>query len=143
MKTVLAIAAVAIAGIAGLAGCANQVGPEALDPYGRPYLDENRMPPTPVSGCDPRDLESSPKLISGTQPLFPVGEMLAGHAEAVTVRFEVDVDGRAHILENAAENHAFADHAAIAMRDWKFEPARRGGRPVAATCAMVFDYHLP
>jgi hypothetical protein len=122
-----------------LHGCANE--PVARDPFGRPYVKENMVEPIPLSDCQPKQgFDEPPRLVSGTRPLFPVNELLSGHAGGARIDFEVTTEGKARIVSREGDKPWFKTHAAIAMRDWSLTPAQKNGVAVATICSMLFDY---
>ena len=56
------------------------------------------------------------------------------------ITFEVSSEGALRLVSREAENHWFAAHAAIAMRDWKVTPAEQQGKPVTVMCRLAFDF---
>lgn len=93
-----------------------------------------------LKGCSPRPINKFPRLLFGTRPLYPVGENLVGRTGSAILRFEVSAEGVVKPIGAEAENKWFADHAVIAMRDWKASPAERNGTPVPVVCRLLFDY---
>ena len=71
-----------------------------------------------------------------------------GHAVALLARragrVQVLADGRVgEILVEISAGHPDLDHAAIdAVRQWRFEPARRGAEPVASWVLLPVEFHL-
>lgn len=75
-----------------------------------------------------------PRLISGRTPLYPISDVLSGASGFAEVEFRIDIEGRTrgHRVV-AATNSRFADHAVIAIRDWRFEPATYRQEPIETT----------
>lgn len=73
-----------------------------------------------------------PKLIEAVEAEFPESERMQSAREGlVTVRMAVGVDGRVHDAAIvSATSPAFAKEALTAVKQYRFEPARRHGIPV-------------
>ena len=116
-----------------------------LNPYGYPYNDKNMMAPGPLPGCLAQGgIDTPPQLIFGTMPLYPFNQQWrGGKGGKAGIQLSVSELGKVVVLKSeSAENRYFADHAAIAMRDWRVQPANRNGVPVAATCEFSFNYKI-
>ncbi len=122
---------------AGVCACSTET---KLDPFGRPYASENALPEAELRTCAPREVERRARLLSGTRPLYPALEDLRGRSGSAVVVFDVLPDGSARSVAARTENQWFADHAVIAMRDWRFDPALAEGRPVTVRCTLAFDF---
>jgi len=96
-----------------------------------------------MNGCNRDDFGQPPKLISGVRPLYPVGRRLSGLEGSATLKFTVLSDGRIdNIQAESPESRWFCDHAVIALRAWKLEPALKGNAPVMTSCKVRFSYEL-
>jgi TonB family protein len=127
--------------IATVSGCAS---PDfKLDPFGRPIDESNSITPGPLDGCSKADFDEPPKLVSGVRPIYPVGRRVAGQSGSAFVRFTVRADGRIEDIKTVGpEATWFSDHAIIALREWKIEPALKAKKPVETTCKFAFHYKL-
>jgi len=79
-------------------------------------------------------------------PRYPKPALLAGHEGTVLLRIHVDVDGRPTRVEVASSSgHRLLDRAAVefAMRQLRFKPAQRDGRPVPAIAQVPVAFALP
>src|SRR6266849_3259835 len=124
-----------------VSGCATQA--INRDPFGRSIDERIAMPPGPLNGCNRDDFDQPPKLISGVRPLYPVGRRLSGLEGSATLKFTVLSDGRIdNIQAESPESRWFRDHAVIALRAWKLEPALKGNAPVMTSCKVRFSYEL-
>ena len=95
---------------------------------------------TPAIPADPIDAtaltnpgDAPPKLRAGAAPRSP--EPDAAVVPTIVCRILVDEQGRvrdAHIFRSRLDLASFEDAALAAVTTWTFEPARRGGAPVAA-----------
>jgi TonB family protein len=72
-----------------------------------------------------------PRAVSQARPVYPRGMQASGLRGEVVVDFLVDIEGRVRNAYAARSlNPAFDDPAVDAVRQWKFQPALAGGRPV-------------
>jgi len=127
--------------LVAVSGCATQ--DVNRDPFGRSIDESIALPPGPLKGCNRADFDQPPKLISGVSPLYPVGRRLSGLQGSATLEFTVLSDGRIdNIQAKSPESRWFRDHAVIAMRAWKVDPAFKDGAPVITSCKMRFTYQL-
>ncbi|MGY3266630.1 energy transducer TonB [Lysobacter sp. HA35] len=84
-----------------------------------------------------------PLLIEGYRPLFPAPRVVRGQAGKCLVRFSIGVDGRVADAKGDGTDKMMCDHAIIAMRYWRFEPALKNGMPtIASDLAMPVNYEL-
>lgn len=116
-----------------------------LDPFSRPYDDKNLMAPGPIKSCSigSDTAFTAPELEFGTKPLYPIGGLMDGKMGSARVTFAVAENGKLTVLEyESADSKWFANHAAIAMRDWRVKPATKNGVPVAVRCRLSFQYVL-
>jgi protein TonB len=83
--------------------------------------------------------KTPPRLLDNRPPTYPLQAVLDRFQGTVTLRVHITSEGHVAKLEILlSSGHAILDAAAVrAVRAWRFAPARRGGRPVAATV------HLP
>lgn len=106
----------------------------------------------PVSSCE-GDFDTAPELMHGQRPVWPASPMNVAWIEDREIRrlpmrweviasFRVDTQGRARdVLSTVTDPPSFARHTNAAIKEWRFRPASRDGRPVEARChfEMVFD----
>jgi hypothetical protein len=122
----------------GLVGCAAV----QLDPFGRPYDPANLMPPGPLKSCKAEQpMDTPPRLDFGSRPIYPVHADLLGRDGSARVGFRV-LEGGSVVVDSytSEQSQWFANHAAIAMRDWKVSPAVSKGKPVAVRCNIAFAF---
>jgi periplasmic protein TonB len=85
---------------------------------------------------------TAPSVLSMAQPRFPERALLQG-ASGTVVETVVDVEGRPHPacvvdkLDRDLEQESLAT-----VRRWRFAPARRGGKPVAALITIGLSYNI-
>ncbi|MCM2270085.1 MAG: TonB family protein [Thermoanaerobaculia bacterium] len=87
----------------------------------------------PVAAPDPEtgDEVVPPKRISHVTPDYPASEKAGGVQGLVVVAMRIDTEGRVRDARVERSLGAAFDEAALAaVRQWRFEPARRAGRAV-------------
>ena len=135
--------------------------PEATPPEAPPIQVATNLPSVPmgVAGLPPRRNAGpgdtidyvGPQAIRSVQPSLNATSTSMERAFAQTdkphsVEVEVSIDERGSV-SNATVGastgpfaYLFVDAALAAARRWQFEPARRGGRPVASKMTLKFDF---
>ncbi len=90
------------------------------------------------------DIDAIPQLTQEIKPLYPYGSRQRGEAGEVAV--ELNVTDRGHVTAIkllSSSGYAALDKAACdAVRNARFEPARRGNRTVAARVRMSIIFRL-
>jgi protein TonB len=115
----------------------------------RPAVPAPPAPPLPpdegllIAGVD----TSMPTLIQGTraEPLYPEEARKAGIAGKVILQVTIEEDGTVGDIEvlRAPDPDAGLTEAAIeAIRMWRYEPAMKDGRPVAALFTVMIEFRL-
>ena len=98
------------------------------------------MPRTELTDCDTTTFDTPPILIEGNRP--DLWRNAEGTTEA-TVKFVVTSSGTAdQISAETTGDWRLAGFAGLAVRDWKFEPARRAGVAVPAHCKVTMRYEV-
>ena len=122
-------------------GCATQ--DVSREPSGKSIDEQIALPPGTLSDCDRADFDQPPKLISGGLPLYLVGRRLSGLEGSATLKFTVLSNGSIDDIQaESPESRSFRDHAVVALRTWKLEPALKDNAPVTTSCKMRFIYQL-
>lgn len=87
--------------------------------------------------------DSPPLLLSGTDPVYPVTELLTNRQGSSVIDFTIAEDGttRDFSVVTTDEQH-YASHAISAVRDWRYQPAIRDGCAVAVRVRHRFVYRL-
>lgn len=77
-------------------------------------------------------------------PTYPWRARRLGHEGRVLLRVHITVSGRVdRIAIKKSSGHESLDQAALAaVRDWRFEPARRAGHPVPAWVVVPIHFQL-
>jgi TonB family protein len=88
-----------------------------------------------------RTLDGIPTPIHVTQPVYPKEWVDQGIGGSVTVNFYIDETGAVRMpAVDSTANPFLASAAAAAVREWKFSPPLRKGRPVLAHCQQIFTF---
>ncbi|MBI4227818.1 MAG: energy transducer TonB [Candidatus Omnitrophica bacterium] len=116
--------------------------PEVEVPLPRP------APPTPrasVSSIEQVGAEDeSPRYAQNVPPPYPREAYLKDIQGTVWLLAEVDAVGRprAVTVERSSGSLVLDEAAAMAVRGWRFTPARRFGRSVASRCRMPIQFRI-
>lgn len=78
------------------------------------------------------------------RPSYPATARRLGIQGITLLRVHVLIDGRVgDVLVQESAGHPDLDEAAaVAVRQWRFEPARRGNDPVAMWVLLPVDFRL-
>lgn len=119
----------------------------------RPQLVENPNPPAPPQSAPaappsvpaaPAGARTAASALPGNRaPQYPAQALRRGEAGTVRIRVEVSESGEAGNVEVAeGSGSRLLDRAALAaVRQWRFRPATRGGRPVADTVIVPITFN--
>ena len=85
-----------------------------------------------------------PKFISGAAPIYPISRLRLRQPGYAEIRFTVDETGHTRDFQVLKTNYPyFASHAIAAMREWRFQPGTKHGRPVSCHNNRVpFTYRI-
>ncbi len=84
-----------------------------------------------------------PYVIKSIAPSYPPAAQLAGIEGTVTLQFIVDVTGRVAGVKAVNDPHPLlTDRAMVTVKQWRFAPGRKEGRPVATRLQMDFPFQL-
>jgi protein TonB len=93
---------------------------------------------------DSADCTTPPRQIYAPDPEYPVKERNTGHQGRVVLRLVVDTGGVAHgITVSESLSPAFDAAALEAVKNWKFSPATKNGKPVVADVAIQVTFRSP
>ena len=82
-----------------------------------------------------------PKLLSGRTPIYPITQLREHRSGKALIEFTIDQQGIPRDFSILKTDYRyFATHAIIAVREWRFQPAMKNGRPVAARIRIPFYY---
>ena len=90
--------------------------------------------PSPVAALEP------PRLLSATVVAYPDG---ASGGATVLLIVTVNTDGTVRSAVPTESHEPFSGVASAAARSWRYEPAMRGGKPVAALIRVAIEFHPP
>lgn len=90
--------------------------------------------PSPVAALEP------PRLLSATGVAYPDG---ASGGATVLLIVTVNTDGTVRSAVPTESHEPFSGVASAAARSWRYEPAMRGGKPVAALIRVAIEFHPP
>lgn len=84
------------------------------------------------------------RILSNPKPAYPRQARRRGLEGQVLLEVEVRADGRPGRIDIVASSgHSILDRAALeGLRQWRFQPARRGGRAVDATLRVPVSFRL-
>jgi TonB family protein len=112
---------------------------------GQPVAADVRVPfivVSPSTGLPAGD-QTPPRVTRQTRPIYPVAQRASGLRGEVLVDFVVDPEGQVtNPFVVRTLNPAFNEPALEAIRQWKFEPGRRGGVPVATHMQVPIVFQL-
>lgn len=89
--------------------------------------------------------DTPPRPLHAPAPQYPSAALRAGIEGEVVIRIEVGADGVPGSLEivRGSRNRDLDRAALRAVRQWRFQPAMRGGTPVPATVQQTITFTLP
>lgn len=112
---------------------------------GQPVAAQVRVPfivVSPSSGM-PAGEQTPPRATRQTRPVYPFAQRASGLRGEVLVDFVVDVQGQVtNPFVVRTLNPAFNEPALEAIRQWKFEPGRKGGVPVPTHMQVPIVFQL-
>jgi TonB family protein len=95
-----------------------------------------------IKTAEPLDILTAPRLIHRIPPAYPEELRRQGFVGEVELRLTTDREGSVVAADVTKPLHPYLDYAAVrAVREWRFEPALKKGKAVAArfTLTIVFD----
>jgi TonB family protein len=91
--------------------------------------------------CRPGELDRPLEVVTRVSPHYGRDAERQGVGGRVMVYFFVDEQGNVRLPAVPAETHPYLSGIAVrAMRDWKFTPPTREGRPVAVEARQAFVF---
>ncbi len=89
------------------------------------------------------ELDRAPRAISRTPPVYPYSLRRERITGTVTVLFVIDEEGRVRDPRVDESTHReFERHALDAVRQWRFEPGVKDGRPVPTLVRTPIEFTL-
>lgn len=102
---------------------------------GRPY---------DLAICPAAELDRPVEAITTVAPRYALEAEQDGVRGRVQVEFYIDENGDVRMPAVAPDTHPYLSTVAVeALRDWKFEPPTRGGRPVQVAAVQEFVFDAP
>ncbi|WP_141233490.1 energy transducer TonB, partial [Lysobacter antibioticus] len=100
-------------------------------------------PPSSAPAAPSGARTAASALPGNRAPQYPAQALRRGEAGTVRIRVEVTESGDVGSLEVAeGSGSRLLDRAALAaVRQWRFRPATRGGRPVADTVIVPITFN--
>jgi len=93
------------------------------------------MPPTSPQYDVP------PILLSGRVPIYPITRLKRGQSGDALIAFTIDEHGIPRDFRVVQSDYPYyASHAIAAVREWRFRPALKNGKPVAVQARIPFSY---
>jgi TonB family protein len=91
---------------------------------------------TPLAGYN-----TPPKFANGYAPFYPGDEAKTNKVGYALLEFNVLTDGTTRDIRCIrTTSYAFAKEAMSAVREWRFNPARKNGNPVAVRVRLPFSF---
>ncbi|HUL54564.1 MAG TPA: energy transducer TonB [Opitutaceae bacterium] len=91
--------------------------------------------------CSLAELDRIPTPIVAIKPQYPVELAEKGVKGSVTVEFYIDETGAIRVpAVSVKDDSQLSALAVIALRQWKFEPPTRNGRPVLVRASQLFNF---
>lgn len=88
------------------------------------------------------DYDTPPKAVKITKPRYPQDAFVKGVEGTVLIQFTVDEKGKPRNLK-VVDSIAGLDEAALAVvREWRFTPAMKGGKPIATTAKAPVTFRI-
>jgi TonB family protein len=91
--------------------------------------------------CSLKDLDRIPTPVYTVSPAYPHELVEKGARGKVVINFFIDETGAVRMPSGSAqEDDRLSGLAIAALRQWKFEPPTRNGRPVLVAAQQVFNF---
>lgn len=112
--------------------------------FGAPFALEVRVLGGGADAADSmfslKDLDQRPRVINNPAPVLTAA-LRKKRPATVTVLFVVDPNGRVeNPIVQSSSDPAFEAAALAAIKQWKFEPGKRSGRPVRSSMRQMFKF---
>jgi TonB family protein len=86
--------------------------------------------------------DTPPKAVKMTKPHCPQYAFMKGLEGTVVIRFTIDEKGKPQNLK-VVDSIAGLDKAALAVvREWRFTPAMKDGKPIATTATAPVTFRI-
>ena len=92
---------------------------------------------------DISEVDRIPQPVYRVAPVYPYEMKQAGVSGSVEVLFVCGADGRVKRVSIKSSTHReFEDSAIRAIRDWRFEPGMKDGKPVNVRMLIPFNFNV-
>ena len=99
-------------------------------------------PTAPAQTAQDPNAQTPPRVLKQVQPDFP--KSLWSKPGAVAVMAVVGIDGKVGDTKVVSSPHPELNPLAVnAVKQWQFDPARKGGKPVAVTITVNVAFQPP
>lgn len=98
--------------------------------------------PPPVTSDVVLDYDSPPRPLRLTRPVYPPLAFAQKREGTVTLALVIDAKGRVRSARVATSSPPFDDAALECAVQWRFTPARKGGRPVTTTALAPIVFRI-
>ena len=90
------------------------------------------------------DVDTPPKPVGKwAEPVYPFELKRKGVTGEAVIVFMVTTDGKTKQIQvERASHHGFADAAMVAVKQWRFRPAIKDGKPVNCLMLMPIAFNL-
>jgi len=90
------------------------------------------------------EVDRPPRPLFRIPPLYPMSAKIRGIEGVVELMFVVDVDGSVKDIEikSSSPEGVFDKSAIRAVRQWRFKPASKGGKPVRVRVLLPVRFQL-
>lgn len=119
--------------------------PDPIATEAEPVVAEPPAPAEPVADAEPYvEPLYDAAYLKNDPPAYPLSARRRGAQGTVIVRAEIGADGRCgQALLKTSSGHAMLDEVALAaVRGWRFVPAKRGVKPLAAWVEIPIVFKL-
>lgn len=98
----------------------------------------------PRSRFNPDEVDKMPQPVATTQPIYPYRAKRMGIEGKVRIRFLVNTSGRTDLLKILESTPAGEFDQAVqkTVKNWKFKPAMKDGRPVETWVETTIQFKL-
>lgn len=100
------------------------------------------MAAAPVVSADDLTYDEPPKIVKSAKPKYPVVPFQQGVEGTVLIEFTVNVKGGVEALKIIESIPALDQAALDCVKKWRFTPAKRAGRAVAARAQAPVTFYL-
>ena len=111
---------------------------------------QEQSPPAPTDSPESRPPAAKtaeplpPRVVQSVEAIYPPAALAARREARVELLVTVLADGTVgEVAVASSGGQAFDDAAVAAVREWRFEPARRAGRRIDSRIRVPFQFALP